>query len=178
MKLKFKLLTGLILFSFPMAAQTLKLVDAGSSVKFTIKNFGLTVEGTLTDVEGDITFDIQNPTTGKFNVLVDANSINTGIEMRDNHLRKKDYLDVKTYSHIHFISTEIYLSAKDEWQMTGDLTIKNVTKEISFPFTFSKVNEALLFKSVFKINRRDFDVGGGSFSMADDLKIQLSIQAK
>lgn len=89
MKLRFILLTGLIFFSVAMAAQTFKPVDAGSIIKFTIKNFGLPVEGTFTDLQGEITFDIQNPANGKFNVSVDANSINTGIEMRDNHLRKK-----------------------------------------------------------------------------------------
>ncbi|MCI0751233.1 MAG: YceI family protein, partial [Flammeovirgaceae bacterium] len=61
------------------------------------------------------------------------------------------------------------------WQATGKLTIKNVTKEISFPFTATKQDNGYLFKGGFTINRRDFGVGEGSLSLADELMVKFSI---
>ena len=62
--------------------------------------------------------------------------------------------------------------------MFGVITIKNVSKDISFPFTQTSKDGGILFKGDFKLDRKEFGVGGSSFSLSDDVSIQLSIFAK
>jgi polyisoprenoid-binding protein YceI len=62
--------------------------------------------------------------------------------------------------------------------MFGVITIKNVSREISFPFTHTSKDDGILFKGDFKLNRKDFGVGGNSFSLSDEVSIELSIFAK
>jgi polyisoprenoid-binding protein YceI len=153
-----------------------KPVDQGSSLQFTIKNFGFDVTGTFTGLKGSIKFDPQNPAESNFDVTIDANTVNTDNSLRDNHLRDNSYFDVKNYPVIHFVSTKV--TAKNgAYIVSGKLTIKKQTKDISFSFIASPTNEGYLFKGTFKINRKDFDVGGTS-TIANELEVTLNIVAK
>lgn len=159
--------------------QTYTPTDAGSKVYFVIKNFGINTGGTFDGVAGSITFDPANLSAASFNVTVDAKTVDTDIEARDNHLRKAEYFDVEKYPKISFRSTKITATNKDGFLfMFGVITIKNVSKEISFPFTQTSKDDGILFKGDFKLNRKEFGVGGSSFSLSDDVSVQLSIFAK
>jgi polyisoprenoid-binding protein YceI len=165
----------LVSYSF---AQVYKPVDAESKVSFAIKNFGSTVEGTFKGLKGSITFDAANLATAQFDVNVNAATIDSGIGMRDNHLRKPDYFGVTDFPTIRFISTKVEKSGKiNEAIVTGKLTIKKTTKEITFPFRYSQTNDVLQFIGEFKINRVDFSVGGNSFSLIDELIVFLDVKA-
>jgi polyisoprenoid-binding protein YceI len=156
--------------------QSYKPTDEGSSVQFKIKNFGSTVDGTFKGLEGVIEFDPAQPGNARFNVSVDANAVDTNSGLRDNHLRKKEYFDVKTYPRIRFVSTRVAAGAKTgEYVIIGNLTIKSTTKEISFPFTYSLMDGNPVFRGQFPLNRRDFSVGGGSLSLSDNLVVLLQI---
>ncbi len=155
-----------------------KPVDQGSAVQFKIKNFGFSVSGSFTGLDGKIDFNPNNLAASAFDVSIDANSINTDNNMRDNHLREDTYFDVKNYPRIHFVSTKVTTSNKEGILFVfGKLTIKNQTKEISFPFTATPSGSDYLFKGEFKINRRDFGVGGSS-TISDNLQVSLSVLAK
>ena len=105
--------------------------------------------------------------------------MDTDIEARDNHLRKEEYFDVEKYPKISFKSTKVTTTNKEGYLFIfGIITIKNVSKEISFPFTQTSKDGGILFEGEFKLNRRDFGVGGKSFSVADDLTVELSIFAR
>jgi polyisoprenoid-binding protein YceI len=136
------------------------------------------VEGSFKGLNGKIEFDPTNISSAQFDVSIDVNSIDTGIEIRDNHLRKKEYFDVKTYSRIHFVSSKIQTTKTGQFVVSGHLTIKNITKEISFPFRYSIVKGTPSFEGEFEINRRDFNVGGGSLTMADNLNVYLDVRTK
>ena len=151
----------------------LKPVDANEAVTFTIKNFGINTNGELKGIRGTIKWDAANPAASVFNITVDANTINTGIDMRDNHLRKDEYLDVEKYPSISFVSTAVTAN-----NVKGDLTIKGVTKQISFPFTVNLSASGYVFEGSFSINRRDFGVGGGSVSLSNNVNVNLKVQAK
>ena len=151
--------------------------DNGSSVKFQIKNLGVQVGGSLTGLQGKIVFDPANATLASFDATVDVGTINTGIEMRDDHLRSEDYFDAKNYPKIRFVSTKVSTGKSGSFLVTGNLTIKDVTKEISFPFKASPLNEGFQFTGEFKINRRDFKVGGKSITMSDNLTVKLDVYA-
>ena len=153
--------------------------DNGSSVKFKIKNLGVNITGSFTGLAGQIQFDPANPASSIFEATIDVNSINTGIDMRDNHLRQDEYFDAKNYPTIKFVSTKVSPSNKSGiLYVFGNLTIKNITKEISFPFKATGQETGYLFIGEFKINRRDFKVGGGSVTLGDNLTVLLSVFAQ
>lgn len=169
----------LILDSFVVVGQSYIPTDAGSKVRFVIKNFGINTGGTFEGLSGSITFDPSQLANASFNVTVEAKTVDTDMEGRDNHLRKAEYFDVEKYPKLSFRSTKISTTNKPEYlYMNGVITIKNVSKEISFPFTQKAKDDGILFEGEFKLNRRDFGVGGKSFSMADDLTVELSIFAR
>src|ERR1700730_14613852 len=172
------ILVSLIVLTGTLAVAQYKPVDNGSSIQFKIKKFCINTTGSFSGLQGNIRFDINHLDEANFDVSIDANTVNTSIEMRDDHLRSDTYFEVKRYPRIHFISTKVTSSTKGgELFIFGKLTIKNQTKDISFPFTAATTNDGDLFKGTFTINRRDFGVGGSSV-ISDSLKVELSIMAK
>ena len=154
-----------------------KVTDDGSAVKFKIKNFGLETGGNFTGLQGAVTFDPADLSKSKLDLSVDANSVNTDNNMRDNHLRKEDYLDVQQYPRIKFVSTGITVDNNAHFTATGQLTIKNTTKEIAIPFTATPKDGGYQFVGEFKLNRKDFKVGGGS-TISNGLTVQFNILAR
>ncbi len=171
------LLVFIFLFS-KVDAQNYLPVDEGSSIKFAIKNFGFTADGSFTGLKGNIRFDADNSIAASFAVSINAGSVNTNNQSRDKHLRKEEYFDADKYPLINFASSSISTTKPGLFLMHGKLTIKGITKEISFPFTAVAQNNGYLFAGSFKINRRDFTVGGSSMVLADNLELSLSIFAK
>lgn len=169
------LLTGLAT-CISLSAQLYKPVEEKSTVKFKIKNFGFnTVTGSFKGIQGTIRFLPENLAASAMDVTVDAKTVNTGINLRDNHLRKEEYFDVKKHPLIRFVSVRITPSSKTGTLfMFGKLTIKNVTRDISFPFTATEQDGGYLFNGEFKINRIDFGVGESS-SVSDNLTVVLNV---
>ena len=175
-----KVLTAIALFCVVTAfGQNYTPADDGSKVRFVIKNFGINTGGTFEGLAGTITFDPANLANASFNITVDAKTVDTDLEARDNHLRKEEYFDVEKYPKLSFRSTKITTTNKEGYLfMFGVITIKNISKEISFPFKQTSKDGGILFEGEFKLNRRDFGVGGKSFSMSDELNVELSIFGK
>jgi polyisoprenoid-binding protein YceI len=175
--LKTMLLLFTMLMVISVAAQY-KPIETSSTVQFKIKHFGIRTNGSFKGIDGIINFDINHLNNSNFDVSIDANTINTENELRDNNLRDKDYFDVAKYSRIRFISTKIIKTTyADTLLVTGMLTIKDTTKNISFPFTIAAVENGLNFMGIFTINRRDFGIGGTSV-ISDNLEVELNIVAK
>ena len=173
------LLTGLAT-CISLSAQLYKPVEEKSTVKFKIKNFGFnTVTGSFKGIQGTIRFLPENLAASAMDVTVDAKTVNTGINLRDNHLRKEEYFDVKKHPLIRFVSVRITPSSKTGTLfMFGKLTIKNVTREISFPFSVvPRDGGSYEFTGEFKINRIDFAVGESS-SVSDNLTVILKVVAR
>lgn len=107
-------------------------------------------------------------------------SINTGVGDRDNHLRTNDFFEVQTYPTMTFKSTKV-----TETELTGDLTIKNVTKPVTFDVDFGGVDPEGTrtgFEATIEINRKDFGVDiempmqGGGVVVGDKVKITLDLE--
>ncbi len=159
------------------AVLQLKPVDSENAVTFVIKNLGINTKGELSGLKGAIEWNEESPTDSKFTVTVAASTINTGIDTRDNHLKKEEYFDVDHYPEIKIVSNSITKSEAG-FTMDGTLTIKNISKNIAFPFTAEKKPDGYLFGGKFTINRRDFGVGGNSVTMSDNVEITLNVTAK
>lgn len=151
--------------------------DNKSLVKFKIKNFGINTGGTFSGLKGTILFDPASPEKTVFTISISAASVNTGNDLRDNHLRNKDYFDAEHYPEICFQSTKISRPEKNGMlNVAGKLTMKNHSKEISFPFTAETIANGYLFKGMFSINRKDFEIGGPSI-IADNAEVTLEVTA-
>jgi len=170
---------GLLLLSAAgCLAQQYKPTDQGSAVTFTIRNFGINTKGSFTGLDGVIAWDAKNPDSCRFDVHIDAATINTDNSMRDDHLKKEAFFDVEKHPRISFLSTGVTgPDRKGHYTVTGRLTIKNTTKDISFPFIVTDMGDDLIFKGDFTINRRDFDVGGSS-TISNQLTVSLTVLAK
>jgi polyisoprenoid-binding protein YceI len=167
-----------LFFSLVLSAQEYKPLDDSSSIGFGIKNFGVTVSGTFKGLKGGIHFEPGNLSTAAISVTVDSKTVNTGIDMRDNHLKKEDFFYVDSFPVLSFKSTRVTPSTKEGYLfLFGELRIKGVAKTISFPFQAVPNGNGYTFTGKFSINRRDFGVGGSSISMSDEVKVDLKIVA-
>ena len=154
-------------------------VDEGSEIGFKIKNFGISVNGSFNGLGGEIIFFPDSLNADHFNVTIDVKTINTGIDQRDNHLRSEDYFEVAKYPYIHFVSERITKSTnKDYLFVFGKLTIKDVTRKISFPFKVTPDGKSLNFEGEFTLDRRDYHVGGRSITLSDKVTVKLKLLAK
>ncbi len=175
---KYLLAAGALLLMLAANAQQLMPVDQGSTVEFVISNLGFEVTGKLNGLKGTVLFDEKNLSASSFAVTVNAASIDTDNGTRDKHLRGDDYFEVKTYPRIKLESVKVTKSVTPGYYVIfARLTIKETTKDISFPFTVTPEAGAYRFKGEFSIKRRDFGVGGKN-TISNDLKVKLNILTK
>lgn len=165
------------LLSFVSSFEQHKLIAKNSSVAFAVKNFGIRVNGTFSEIAGTIVFDKNNLATSSFDITVNSNSISTGNDLRDKHLRDEDFFDVTKYPTLHFVSSKITSDKSDAYTITGQLTIKGVTKPVTFPFTALPTKTGYNFKGMFTINRKDFGVGkSGVISETVEVSVSLTTE--
>jgi polyisoprenoid-binding protein YceI len=112
------------------------LDPAHTSVSFSAKHLGVaTVRGQFNKVNAELELDDPaDPTTGRGKVIIDAASIDTGNEMRDGHLRNADFLETEKYPTIVFVVKGIRPGRGDKYEVTGDLTIRDATREITLDY--------------------------------------------
>jgi polyisoprenoid-binding protein YceI len=122
--------------------------------------------------------------------VLDAGSIDTGVEMRDNHLRSADgHFDVANYPTVTFKSTHVEGNDPSNFKVVGDLTIHGVTKRVVLNASFSGQgkdpwgNQRLAFSADTNVNRKDFNLTWnqtletGGFLLGDDVKIEIDVEA-
>lgn len=164
-----------------LLAQQYIPVDEGSSVQFRIVNhlvFTTTVNGYLKGLKGTIRFNPEEPKAALFDVSVAVNTISTGINMRDKDLKKEKYFNAEQYPVIHLRSNSVTATdKKGVYHLSAALTIRGITKNISFPFTATPVNGGYLFKGTFQIKRLDFNVGTDN-AIEDQLTVMLEVTAR
>jgi polyisoprenoid-binding protein YceI len=130
--------------------------------------------GIFKDVKATILFDEQNPDNAKFNVNVDAGSLNTGNALMNKHAKSEEWLDATKYPAISFASKKIIKNGAS-YQVTGDLTLHGVTKEVSIPFAFKRAGNSASFAASFNIKRSDFNIGKPGGEVDENIKINLSV---
>lgn len=167
------------MFTNSICSQHYQVVNHLSTVKFYIKNFGLTVEGSFTGLKGDIKFNATDLSNAAFNTSIEVNSIQTGNEARDKHLRKEEYFNVSKYPTSTFVSKQILKTeVPDTYLMIATISLKGITKEVRFPFMAKMQRDGMLFSGEFTLNRRDFSIGSSSFVLSEKLSVKLSAFAK
>lgn len=146
-----------------------------AAIGFSLKMFGVNVEGKFKGMNATIKFDPENMTASSIAATVDAGSIDTDNNLRNRHLREKeDFFEVVKYPKISMKSTKIEKTANG---YTGyfDMTIKSITKPVKVPFTFLSAGNKATFTGKFIVNRRDWAIGGNTLGMANEVTINLTV---
>jgi polyisoprenoid-binding protein YceI len=147
-------------------AQEWKIAD-GYSVKFD----GGDPAGEFTGLKGTIIFDEKNLPASKFDVTIDAKSINTGNGMKNTHANSANWFDTEKYPTISFTSSSITRTAAG-YDAKGTMEIKGVKKDFTIPFTFANNT----FTSNFEVNRLDFGIDDGKHpKMPPAMKVSLVV---
>jgi len=161
-----------------------------SFIGFKAKHMGLIeVPGFFRDFTGQVNFDATDIKKSSVTFKAMTTSIDTGVPPRDKHLRTADFFEVEKYPELTFTSTKVEKKGKG-WIVTGDLTMKGVTKSVVIPFEIAgwlpgneKAGPKMGIAGETTINRRDFGVNWGSNlpsgipAVADEVKIVLQIEA-
>src|ERR1700685_1348631 len=160
------LAVALLLALTASAQETWQLDPPHSSAQFSVRHLGVsTVRGAFTKVSGTVQYDAANPAKSSLQATIDATSVDTRVDARDNDLRSANYLDVKKYPTITFQSKRVEAAGAGKLKITGDLTIHGVTKEVvldvdgpSAPMKDPWGNQRIGASATTKINRKDFGV--------------------
>ena len=175
----------------PAAVETLNIDPVHTNVGFSVRHFFTPVKGEFKEVKGTIAFDKDNPNLSKVEVTIPTASINTNHEKRDNHLRSADFFDAEKNPTITFVSKTISLDAKTKkGTMTGDLTMRGVTKPITLNVEMLGIMSAGPMGSVAgftangTVNRKDYGINWnrpldqGGFMLADDVTLAIEVEAR
>jgi len=155
-----------------------------STAQFAVRHLGVsTVRGAFQKVSGTATYDPADPSKTTLNATIDASSVDTRVQMRDNDLRSPNFLDVQKYPNITFQSKSVRSAGTGKLQITGDLTIHGVTKEVvldvdgpSAPIKDPWGNQRIGASASTKINRQDFGVKGAPAAVGDDIVITIDAE--
>src|ERR1039457_1687182 len=169
---------------------TYQFDPAHSSANFTVRHMMIAnVRGAFSKISGTVVYDTEKPGETTIAAEIDADSINTREDARDTHLKSADFLDVEKYPAITFKSKKVEYAGGGESDVTGDLTIHGVTKEVTLkvegPTPEHKDpwgNVRVGASATTKIKRSDFGLTwnavleAGGILVGDDLKIELEIE--
>lgn len=160
-----------------------------SEVQFKVKHLVIsTVTGTFRNFDGGATTEHDDFDGAEVHFSLDVNSVDTNQEMRDTHLKSADFFEAETYPKIAFKSTSFKKVDDDEYLLTGDLTMKGVTKPVTLKAEYGGTakdnygNKKLGFEVTGKINRKEFGLTynalteTGGLALGEDIKLIANIQ--
>ena len=153
-----------LLVATAAGAQDTKFVKdaAHSEINFVAESRLLDAHGFWEKWDADITFDPSAWDKSSVKIVIDARSVNTRVTMRDNHLRSKDFFNVDSFPQITFVSKIVNKLGDTRLNLTGDLTIRGVTKEVTIPATlvfWDDKSRTGRFKGSFTVLRSEYGVG-------------------
>lgn len=170
------------------AAQGTYTIDTvHSNVGFKIRHLVSKVSGEFTDFEGTIVADFENLDTSSVEFTIQAASIDTKNEKRDDHLRSEDFFNVEKYTEIRFKSSKITRVDEDTFAVDGTLTMRGVAKEINLMVDFLGEMSAMGgiragYELTTTVNRMDYGVSwnraveAGGFVLGDDVEVNIALE--
>ena len=168
------------------AAETYTVDPMHTTVGFSVRHLEISnVKGTFPKVSGTLQLDEKDVTKSSVEITIDAASINTDNEGRDKHLKTADFFDVEKFPTITFKSTSVKEVAKGKLEVTGDFTLRGVTKRITFPITAAGTQPGMkpgtvvagFIDGALTINRNDYGIKYGPGVLGDEVAISLNIEA-
>lgn len=164
-----------------VAAEFNQLLSHKSSLSFVSKQMGVPVEGRFRTFSAALTFDPARPTAGQARLSLDLASVDAGSREADDELVGKSWFNVKAFPTASFVSTAIRPLPGERFELTGTLTIKGRTQDLSAPFTFRQESGNGVFDGAFTLRRLDFLIGEGAWSdvgvVANEVQIKFRFVA-
>jgi polyisoprenoid-binding protein YceI len=173
-----------------MAISKWALDPTHSEITFKVRHMMISnVTGQFTKFDASAETEGDDFTTAKVSFTADVNTVTTGNEQRDGHLKSPDFFDAAKFSSIKFTPTKYQKTGKDsDYAVTGDLTIRDITKSVTLDVEFGGVikdpwgNTRAGFSVEGKINRKDFGLQwhavteAGGLVVADDVRIHVNLE--
>ena len=191
MKFRTLAIAAFLLAASSLFAETFVVDKAHSEATFQVRHMMSKVSGKFDDFSGKINIDRAKPSASSVEFNIKATSVDTGVADRDNHLRTAEFFDVARCPELTFKSTSIVpTKKKDVYDVTGDLTMRCVTKHITIPVEFNGFgkdpwgNERAGFSLTTTVNRKDYGINwnkaldNGGFLVGDDVTINVNIEAQ
>jgi polyisoprenoid-binding protein YceI len=173
-----------------MTTTTLNIDTTHSGIHFSIRHMVVAkVRGAFKAFSGTVQYDAENPANSSVSVSIDAASIDTGVGQRDAHLKSPDFFDVEKFPALTFQSTRVEKAGGNGLRLTGNLTIRDVTREVVLDTELLGTgkdpwgNTRVAFEAKTSIDRRDFGLKwnqaleAGGVLVGEKVEIALEIQA-
>lgn len=152
---------------------------------FTWNHFGFsTPSANFSDIQGKIVVDNDKPANSAVNVTIPLASLNTNVGVLDEHLKGADFFDAAKYPNITFKSTQVQAMGKNKYKITGNLTVKDVTKPVVLDAVLNKQGEhpmlkvpAIGFNATTSFDRSAFGVGGYVPNVGDKITVNITTEA-
>lgn len=162
---------------------------AHSNVEFAVKHMMIsTVKGRFSKLDGIVAYDETDPTRTSVDVSIDIASVDTRMEARDQHLRSADFFDAEKFPTMRFVSRRVERKGDDEYQLVGDLTIRDVTRAVALDVTVEGTGknpwgkEVVGFSAKGKVDRTAFGLNWnaaletGGILVGNDVKISIDLE--
>lgn len=188
--MNFKALTlGLAVASvatFSMAKSVAYQIDpTHTATVFTWNHFGFsTPSANFSNIQGTINVDNEKPANSSVDVTIPLESLNTNVKALDEHLKKADFFDAEKYPNITFKSTKVQALGKNKYKITGNLTVKDVTKPVVLDAVLNKQGEhpmtqaqSIGFNATTSFDRSAFNVGGYVPNVGDKITVNITTEA-
>jgi polyisoprenoid-binding protein YceI len=173
----------LALASSTLAAETFRVDGEHASVVFKIKHLNMSwVWGRFNQVAGRFTLDEETPASSRFEITIQTESIDTGNQRRDRHLRNADFFDAGQFPQIRFVSAAVRKTDATHYEVTGDLTLHGVTRPLTVTITKLGAgqdpwnNYRCGGELSFTIKRSDFGMGGMLEAVGDEVTMMISLE--
>ena len=152
---------------------------------FTWDHFGFsTPSGNFSDIQGKIVVDTEKPANSSVNVTIPLSSLNTNVGALDEHLKGADFFDAAKYPNITFKSTKVQALGGNKYKITGNLTVKNITKPVVLDAVLNKQGEhpmakipAIGFNATTSFDRSAFGVGAYVPNVGDKITVNITTEA-
>lgn len=184
---RFACALALVLLPGLLSGATYQIDASHSTAAFTVRHMMVTnVSGAFGKLAGTVEFDPANPSASKIDVTIEAASVDTRNPKRDEHLRSADFFDVANHPTITFRSTKVERTGQDRYRVTGNLTIRGVTKEVTLevettPEIQAQGTARFGASATTRINRKDFGVNWdrrldtGGVVVSDEVRINIDV---
>ena len=182
----FALITAVALAATAVAqAGTWQIDPKHTAAQFSVKHLGVsTVRGAFSKVTGSVTHDPADPSKDSLEATIDASTVDTRLEMRDNDLKSPHFFDVQKFPTITFKSKSVKSTGSGKLQMTGDLTMHGVTKEVVLDVDGPSApikdpmgpGQRIGASASTKVNRQDFGIVGAPGIVSDEVTITIDAE--
>ncbi|HEY3351250.1 MAG TPA: YceI family protein [Thermoanaerobaculia bacterium] len=161
---------------------------AHSEVGFQVRHLMARVRGAFGDFDGAVKIDASRPEASSVSFVARTASVSTNEPKRDEHLRSADFFDAAKFPEIRFVSKSVKPAGENRFEVTGDLTLRGVTKQVTLPVTFLGIqkdpwgNEKAGFETAVTLNRKDFGVNWnkaldqGGYILGDDVSVTIALE--